>query len=135
MITDLETLLTQDEFKELTKAINQNQEFYYSNKGLTIKSESTDDSLFLLISYDRQEEESCLADKEADTFQKYLESLDDDLFVGACEYLGEDNIHRIQECLKSGKLETVRSGIAKFREALSKLVNAKIEYLKSLLNV
>lgn len=135
MITDLETLLTQDEFKELTKAINQNQEFYYSNKGLTIKSESTDDSLFLLISYDRQGEESCLADKEADTFQKYLESLDDDLFVGACEYLGEDNIHRIQACLKSGKLETVRSGIAKFREVLSKLVNAKIEYLKSLLNV
>lgn len=135
MITDLETLLTQDEFKELIKAINQNKEFYCSNKGLTIKSESTDDSLFLLISYDRQEEESCLADKEADTFQKYLESLDDDLFVGACEYLGEDNIHRIQECLKSGKLETVRSGIAKFREALSKLVNDKIEYLKSLLNV
>lgn len=135
MITDLETLLTQDEFKELIKAINQNKEFYCSNKGLTIKSESTDDSLFLLISYDRQEEESCLADKEADTFQKYLESLDDDLFVGACEYLGEDNIHRIQECLKSGKLETVRSGIAKFKEALSKLVNAKIEYLKSLLNV
>ena len=136
MITDLETLLNQDEFKELVKAINQNQEFYCSKKGLTIKSESTDDSLFLLISYDRQEEEeSCLANKEADTFQKYLESLDDDLFVGVCEYLGEDNIHRIQACLESGKLETVRSGIAKFREALSKLVNQQIEYLKSLLNV
>lgn len=135
MITDLETLLNQDEFKELVKAINQNQEFYYSKKGLTIKSESTDDSLFLLISYDRQEEESCLANKEADTFQKYLESLDDDLFVGVYEYLGEDNIHRIQACLESGKLETVRSGIAKFREALSKLVNQQIEYLKSLLNV
>lgn len=134
MITDLETLLNQDEFKELVKAINQNQEFYCSKKGLTIKSESTDDSLFLLISYDRQEE-SCLANKEADTFQKYLESLDDDLFVGVCEYLGEDNIHRIQACLESGKLETVRSGIAKFREALSKLVNQQIEYLKSLLNV
>ena len=135
MITDLETLLNQDEFKELVKAINQNQEFYCSKKGLTIKSESTDDSLFLLISYDRQEEESCLANKEADTFQKYLESLDDDLFVGVCEYLGEDNIHRIQACLESGKLETVRSGIAKFREALSKLVNQQIEYLKPLLNV
>jgi hypothetical protein len=49
--------------------------------------------------------------------------------------LGEDNIHRIQACLESGKLETVRSGIAKFREALSKLVNQQIEYLKSLLNV
>lgn len=135
MITDLETLLNQDEFKDLIKAINQNQEFYLSKKGLTIKSESSDNSLFLLISYDRQEEENCLANKEADTFQKYLESLDDDLFVGVCEYLGEDNIHRIQACLESGKLETVRSGIAKFREALSKLVNQQIEYLKSLLNV
>lgn len=32
MITDLETLLNQDEFKELVKAINQNQEFYCSKK-------------------------------------------------------------------------------------------------------
>ena len=71
MITDLETLLNQDEFKNLVDAINKNQEYYLSSNGLTIKAESTDDSLFLLISYERQKEENCLANEEVGKFQKY----------------------------------------------------------------
>lgn len=129
MITDLETLLNQDEFKNLVDAINKNQEYYLSSNGLTIKAESTDDSLFLLISYER--EESCLANEEVDQFQKYLESLDDDLFIDVCEYLGELEVHKIQECLESGKLETVRAGIAKFKMALSDIAKKRIEQLKA----
>lgn len=129
MITDLETLLNQDQFKQLVEAINTNQEYYMSGNGLTIKSESTDDSLFLLISYERQKEESCLANEEVDQFQKYLESLDDDLFIDVCEYLGELEVHKIQECLESGKLETVRAGIAKFKMALSDIAKKRIESL------
>lgn len=132
MITDLETLLNQDEFKNLVDAINKNQEYYLSSNGLTIKAESTDDSLFLLISYERQKEESCLANEEVDQFQKYLESLDDDdLFIDVCEYLGELEVHKIQECLESGKLETVRAGIAKFKMALSDIAKKRIEQLKA----
>lgn len=123
MITDLETLLNQDEFKNLVDAINKNQEL--SSNGLTIKAESTDDSLFL--SY----EESCLANEEVGKFQKYLESLDDDLFIDVCEYLGESELNKIQECLESGKLESVRAGITKFRMALSNVVTMKIEQLKA----
>lgn len=129
MITDLETLLNQDEFKNLVDAINKNQEYYLSSNGLTIKAESTDDSLFLLISYERQKEESCLANEEVDQFQKYLESLDDDLFIDVCEYLGELGeleVHKIQECLESGKLETVRAGIAKFKMALSDIAKREL---------
>lgn len=126
MITDLKTLLNQDQFKQLVEAINTNQEYYMS--GLTIKS---DDSLFLLISYERQKEESCLANEEVDQFQKYLESLDDDLFIDVCEYLGELEVHKIQECLESGKLETVRAGIAKFKMALSDIAKKRIEQLKA----
>lgn len=123
MITDLETLLNQDQFKQLVEATN--QEYYI---GLTIKS---DDSLFLLISYERQKEESCLANEEVDQFQKYLESLDDDLFIDVCEYLGELEVHKIQECLESSKLETVRAGIAKFKMALSDIAKKRIEQLKA----
>ena len=126
MITDLETLLNQDEFKNLVDAINKNQEYYLSSNGLTIKAESTDDSLFLLISYER-----CLANEEVGKFQKYLESLDDDLFIDVCEYLGESELNKIQECLESGKLESVRAGITKFRMALSNVVTMKIEQLKA----
>lgn len=128
MITDLETLLNQDQFKQLVEAINTNQEYCMSGNGLTIKS---DDSLFLLISYERQKEESCLANEEVDQFQKYLESLDDDLFIDVCEYLGELEVHKIQECLESGKLETVRAGIAKFKMALSDIAKKRIEQLKA----
>lgn len=124
MITDLETLLNQDQFKQLVEAINTNQEYYMSGNGLT-----SDDSLFLLISYERQKEESCLANEEVDQFQKYLESLDDDLFIDVCEYLGELEVHKIQECLESGKLETVRAGIAKFKMALSDIAKKRIEQL------
>lgn len=131
MITDLETLLNQDEFKNLVDAINKNQEYYLSSNGLTIKAESTDGSLFLLISYERQKEESCLANEEVGKFQKYLESLDDDLFIDVCEYLGESELNKIQECLESGKLESVRAGITKFRMALSNVVTMKIEQLKA----
>lgn len=129
MITDLETLLNQDEFKNLVDAINKNQEYYLSSNGLTIKAGSTDDSLFLLISYEK--EESCLANEEVGKFQKYLESLDDDLFIDVCEYLGESELNKIQECLESEKLESVRAGIAKFRMALSNVVTMKIEQLKA----
>ena len=131
MITDLETLLNQDEFKNLVDAINKNQEYYLSSNGLTIKAESTDDSLFLLISYERQKEESCLANEEVGKFQKYLESLDDDLFIDVCEYLGESELNKIQEYLESGKLESVRAGITKFKMALSNVVTMKIEQLKA----
>lgn len=118
MITDLETLLNQDQFKQLVEATN--QEYYML---------TSDDSLFLLISYERQKEESCLANEEVDQFQKYLESLDDDLFIDVCEYLGELEVHKIQECLESGKLETVRAGIAKFKMALSDIAKKRIESL------
>lgn len=131
MITDLETLLNQDEFKKLVDAINKNQEYYLSNNGLNIKAKSTDDSLFLLISYERQKEESCLAKEEVSKFQKYLESLDDDLFIDVCEYLGKSELNKIQECLESEKLESVRAGITKFKMALSKVVTMKIEQLKA----
>ena len=131
MITDLETLLNQDEFKNLVDAINKNQKYYLSNNGLTVKAESTDDSLFLLISYERQKEESDLANEEVGKFQKYLESLDDDLFIDACEYLGESELNKIQKCLESVKLESVRAGIIKFKTALSSVVTMKIEQLKA----
>ena len=131
MITDLETLLNQDEFKHLVDAINKNQKYYLSNNGLTVKAESTDDSLFLLISYERQKEESDLANEEVGKFQKYLESLDDDLFIDVCEYLGKSELNKIQECLESEKLESVRAGITKFKMALSKVVTMKIEQLKA----
>lgn len=127
MITDLETLLNQDELKKLIEAVNNNQEYSLQKDGLTIKASSTDNSLQLSVSYD---EENSLASKERKTFHKYLESIDDDLFISVCEYIGNSEIHKIQECLSSDNLETVRAGIFKFKAAIANVAMIKIEQLK-----
>ncbi len=83
------------------------------------------------MSYDRQKEESNLARKENEAFQKYLESMDDELFIAVCDHLDNIEIHKIQDCLASNNLETVRAGIAKFKSAASEVVRRKIEQLKA----
>lgn len=128
MITDLETLLNQDEFKKLVEAINKNQEYNLSDKGLTIKANSTDDSLFLSVSYERQKEEDSLIKEEIKVFKHFLDELDNELFVDLCEYIGNEELKKIQTCLDSNSLETVRAGITKFKTYLSKYSKNIIEY-------
>ena len=127
MITDLETLLNEDQFRELVKAINENKPYKYNKDGLTIESNSGDNYLNLVIAYDEDKKEKNLANRETTEFQTFLESLDDDLFTDVCEYLND--IQEIQDCLNSSKLETVRAGINKFKNALSEVAKNKIKEL------
>lgn len=133
MITDLETILNDDQFRELVKAINENREYNYEKDGLTIKAKSNDNSLSLSIAYNEDKKESNLARKEMLKFQEFLNKLDDDLFIEVCDSLGQREIEKIQECLNSDKLETVRAAILNFRSALNKIITNKIVYLKSLI--
>lgn len=133
MITDLETLLNDDQFKELVKAINENKEYTYEKDGLKINAKSSDNSLQLSIAYDEDKKESSLAKQEVAKFQKFLNALDDDLFIEVCDFIGQKNLEKIQECLNSDKLETVRAAILNFRSALNKIVDNKISYLSSLI--
>lgn len=133
MITDLETLLNQDQFRELVKAINENREYNYENNGLKINAKSNDNSLQLSIAYDEDKKEGNLVKKELDNFQNYLKDLDDDLFTEICDALGNEEIQKIQNCLNSNKLETVRAAIIKFKNFSNKIITNKIAYLKNLL--
>lgn len=133
MITDLETLLNDDQFKELVKAINENKEYTYEKDGLKINAKSSDNSLQLSIAYDEDKKESSLAKQEVAKFQKFLNALDDDLFIEVCDFISQKNLEKIQECLNSDKLETVRAAILNFRSALNKIVDNKISYLSSLI--
>lgn len=127
MITDLETILNTEEFQKLINAINNNEAYNFNDNGLTIKAESTNDSLMISLSYSKQDEESEIIKKEVNEFQKYLDELDDNLFVETCEALGD--VKSIQDCLTSNNLETVRSAIYKFKATLSKVVKEKINLL------
>lgn len=131
MITDLETLLNEDQFRELVKAINENREYNYENNGLKINSKSDDNSLQLSIAYDGGE--GNLVKKELDNFQNYLKNLDDDLFTEICDALGNSEIQKIQNCLNSDKLETIRAAIIKFKNFANKIITNKIAYFKNLL--
>lgn len=133
MITDLETILNEDQFRELVKAINENKEYLYENNGLTIKANATDNSLNVFVAYSEDKKESNLAKQEVVKFQEFLNKLDDDLFIEVCDSLGQREIEKIQECLNSDKLETVRAAILNFRSALNKIADNKIAYFKSLI--
>lgn len=133
MITDLETLLNEDQFRELVKAINENREYNYEENGLKINAKSNDNSLQLSIAYDEDKKENSLVQKELDNFQNYLKDMDDDLFTEVCDTLDNEEIQKIQNCLNSNKLETVRAAIIKFKSVARKIITDKIAYLNNLL--
>ena len=133
MITDLETLLNEDQFRELVKAINENREYNYEENGLKINAKSNDNSLQLSIAYDEDKKENSLVQKELNNFQSYLKDMDDDLFTEVCDTLDNEEIQKIQNCLNSNKLETVRAAIIKFKSVAKKIITDKIVYLNNLL--
>ena len=120
MKTNLETFFDENQFNELVKAINENRYYEYSNDGFTLKSNSDENSLRIEISY---------KDNEARAFQREIEELDDDLFVSVCEFLGNGELKRIQECIYSDNIDSVRAGIIKFKKALSTVAKNKIKAL------
>lgn len=120
MKTNLETFFDENQFNELVKAINENRYYEYSNDGFTLKSNSDENSLRIEISY---------KDNEARALQREIEELDDDLFVSVCEFLGNDELKRIQECIYSDNIDSVRAGIIKFKKALSTVAKNKIKAL------
>ena len=134
MTTDLETLLNSDQFRELVNAINANEDYKLAKDGLTIESKSNDNSLQINISYDMTKEEGYLANKKAEDFKNLITNIDDEIFVAACEQLGSKQLQAIQECINSKNLESVRSGITKFKSALEKTITNKIHYYKVCLN-
>ena len=134
MTTDLETLLNSDQFRELVNAINANEDYKLAKDGLIIESKSNDNSLQINISYDMTKEEEYLANQEAKDFKNLITNIDDDIFVAACERLGSEQLQKIQDCLNSGHLETVRAGIVKFKKVLELVFKERINYYKACLN-
>ncbi len=70
---------------------------------------------------------------QTEKFEEYLNTLPDDLFMATLEVLGEDEVKRIDNCLHSDDLEAVRSAIIKSKQALSKVIEAKLNELKQIL--
>ena len=94
---------------------------------------STDGQNIVNIRIEVLEDESELARKESEAFQEYVKTLPDDIFVAVCEILGNNEINKIDKCIFSDNLETVRSGAFKFKAVLKNYLLAKKNELEDIL--
>ena len=131
LMIDLEKLMDMEQFQELFNILAENGEFNYSENGLNISAKSSDNALQLQVSY---ESPKPTAKSEAQDFQKFIETIDDDLFTDVCESLGGEQLSRIANCLNSDDVESVRSAVLRFKQEMRNVLVEKINFYKECLN-
>lgn len=127
MLRELEKFIDLEQFCELFNELAETGEYKYSENGLNISATSSDGQLSIQVSYNK-------AKSEAEDFTKFLEDLEEDLFIEVCESLGQENIARIHKCLKSEDVEAVRSGILRFKKELREILIKKVNYYQECLD-
>ena len=131
LMIDLEKLLDFSQFQELFDTLAENGEYNYSENGLTISAKSSDGGASLQISYETPKQ---TAKSEAQDFQKFIETIDDDLFTDVCESLGGEQLSRIANCLNSDDIEAVRSAVLRFKKEMREVLTDKINFYTECLN-
>ena len=131
LMIDLEKLMDMEQFQELFNILAENGEFNYSENGLNISAKSSDNELSLKVSYETPKQ---TAESEAKDFQKFIETIDDDLFTDICESLGGEQLSRIANCLNSKDIESVRSGVLRFKQEMREVLTNKINFYTECLN-
>lgn len=131
LMIDLEKLMDFSQFQELFDALAENGEYNYSENGLTISAKSSDGGASLQISYETPKP---TAKSEAQDFQKFIKTIDDDIFTDICESLGGEQLSRIANCLNSDDIEAVRSGVLRFKQEMREVLTNKINFYTECLN-
>ena len=131
LMIDLEKLLDMEQFQELFNVLAENGEFNFSENGLNISAKSSDNELSLKVSYETPKQ---TAESEAKDFQKFIETIDDDLFTDVCESLGGEQLSRIANCLNSKDIESVRSGVLRIKQEMREVLTNKINFYTECLN-
>lgn len=131
LMIDLEKLMDMEQFQELFHILAENGEFNYSENGLNISAKSSDNALSLQVSYETPKP---TAKSEAQDFQKFIETIDDDLFTDVCESLGGEQLSRIANCLNSDDVESVRSAVLRFKQEMKNVLVKKINFYTECLN-
>ena len=128
---DLAKLMDMEQFQVLFIVLAENGEFNYSEIGLNISAKSSDNALQLQVSYEAPKP---TAKSEALDFQKFIETIDDDLFTDVCESLGGEQLSRIANCLNSDDIEAVRSAVLRFKQEMKNVLVKKINFYTECLN-
>lgn len=116
------------QLKELTNAIFNNQDYSYNENGLNIQAKSSDNGFTIEMKYSEPKED--LLKKEKEDFENWLRDLDDELFTDICEFMGSEEVAAISNCVASEDIETVRAGIIKFKTFYKKFIEYQLEYYK-----
>ena len=119
----LEGIMTNEEFQELMKASENNKDYKFNKNGLDISMNSSDNGFELSVKYTNP------VQSEVEKFTDFLNGLDDELFVDICEKIGNDGLQRIQNCLDSENIESVRSAVSYFKVHARQFITDKTKYL------
>lgn len=131
LMIDLEKLMDIEQFQELFNVLAENGEFNYSENGLNISAKSSDNALQLQVSYEAPKRN---AKTEAQDFQEFIKTIDDELFTDVCESLSGDQLSRIANCLNSDDVESVRSAVLRFKQEMKNVLVKKINFYTECLN-
>lgn len=125
--------MTNDQLYELLNAIYNNKDCNLCmENGTKIMINHTDNGCSISIT--NKDEEQVAVEREINEFNEYLKDIDDDLFTAACEYMGNETITKINNCIHSNSLETVRSGISKYKSSFKDYLENRISYYTECLN-
>ena len=119
----LEGIMTNEEFQELIKASENNKDYKFNKNGLDISMNSSNNGFELSVKYTNP------VQSEVEKFTDFLNSLDDELFVDICEQIGNDGLQKIQDCLDSENIESVRSAVSYFKTHAREFITDKTKYL------
>lgn len=122
----LKDVMSNEEFQECLIALEQNKNYRFNKNGLNLEFKTTKNGFETHMTYEEPTQ------KEVDEFTRYCENIDDELFVNICEFIGKDGLNKIQDCLDSNNIESVRSAVQFFRNNAKDYVSSKINAYKEI---
>lgn len=122
----LEGIMSNKEFQEFLMALEHNKDYRFDKNGLSLEFKNTKNGFETHMLYEEPTQQ------EVDEFTEYCENMDDELFVGICEFIGKDGLNKIQDCLDSNNIESVRSAVQFFKNHAKDYVQAKINAYKEI---
>lgn len=112
--------------EEFLMALEHNKNYRFNKNGLNLELKTTKNGFETHITYEEP------IQQEVDEFTRYCENMDDELFVNICEFIGKDGLNKIQDCLDSNNIESVRSAVQFFRNNAKDYVSSKINAYKEI---
>ena len=120
----LEDVMSNEELQEFLMALEQNKNYRFNKNGLNLEFKTTKNGFETHMTYKEPTQQ------EVDEFTRYCENMDDELFVNICEFIGKDGLNKIQDCLDSNNIESVRSAVQVCRNNAKDYVSSKINAYK-----